>query len=244
MSESVQPLHVVAIDDGTDYGATAMLFGEMLAPIFHAEFLVEKVEKIIDKKQFFKQADQNSVLMVVIGVADHKGKAFFTVKKALSFIKNEKIPVMVVGNKPPVVNAFKAILVPIDVERKAKEMAMWASYFNRFYDASIHIMRTIYKEDFLQNKVDDNINFIEKLYNNLNITYQIHQFDHTIPNLEDYSLQFAKEVDASLTIIMMTKYLSFIDILFGAKEKSLLLEAKGYPILCLNERDDLCVLCT
>ena len=43
---------------------------------------------------------------------------------------------------------------------------------------------------------------------------------------------------------MTTSYKTIIDILFGVKEKYLIANRFGLPVLCINERDDLYVLCT
>jgi hypothetical protein len=43
---------------------------------------------------------------------------------------------------------------------------------------------------------------------------------------------------------MMTRFYSLIDMLFGAKESTVIGNEAGFPVLCVNERDDLYVLCT
>ena len=43
---------------------------------------------------------------------------------------------------------------------------------------------------------------------------------------------------------MMTSYYSLIDYIFGPKENAIIANDAGLPVLCINERDDLYVLCT
>ena len=86
--------------------------------------------------------------------------------------------------------------------------------------------------------------FTEKLYRNLEIQYQLHEISPTVDNMDRHSLQFAQENDASLTVIMMTSYYSLIDSIFGPKEFAVIGNDIGLPVLCINEREDLYVLCT
>lgn len=195
-------------------------------------------------EKIFEFANETNAIMLVIGV-EAKGKTtFFNRKKAIKLIKSSRIPVMTVGNKSPDKTIFQQVLLPLDIERQAKEKALWAGYFSRFYCATIHILHPIYKDEFLKKKIKDNIDFIEKLYHNLEITYQIHAIPQAVGNMDAYSLNYADTVNGSLTVIMMTKFYSFADYLIGPKENALIGNPQGFPILCINERDDLYVLCT
>ena len=62
--------------------------------------------------------------------------------------------------------------------------------------------------------------------------------------MDDYALRHAAEYHGCLLVVMTTTYKSFVDILFGTREKHLIANKFGIPVLCLNERDDLYVLCT
>ena len=88
-----------------------------------------------------------------------------------------------------------------------------------------------------------NIAFVEKLYHNLEISYVV---DEVVPqpNLDLYSLEFADNVEATLTVIMMTRYYTLADLLMGPLEKKVVGNPQEFPVLCINQRDDLYVLCT
>lgn len=124
---------------------------------------------------------------------------------------------------------------------------MWASYFLRFHAKNgiigkIHVIHNEHKEDVIQKKVMNNIAFIEKLYNNLEIDYKIYPISAEI-HIDQKSITFATEVGATITVIMMTRFFTIIDFLFGSRESKILGNESGLPILCINERNDLCVLC-
>lgn len=197
-----------------------------------------------DHKALQLYAEAHNTALFVIGAAK-QGGTFFNRKAAFRFIEPMRQPVMVVGSVPPPENAFKHVLLPIDIQPQSKEKVLWAGYFNRFYHSVIHILHTTYKDEVLQGKIIEHKAFAEKLYANLEITdYQFHNITPTIDNMDAYSLKFAPEVEGTLTVIMMTLYKSLGDLLLGVREKKLIANDEGFPVLAINPREDLYVLCT
>jgi hypothetical protein len=200
--------------------------------------------KSFTKKELYQLAEESNTIMFVIGVVKKEAKVLFTLNRALRFIHSSRIPVMTVGNKMPESNVFQNVMLPMDIYRQSKEKSLWAGYFSRYYYANVHILYGSYKDSFLKMKLKNNVDFTEKLYKNLEITYRTHHIAERIDNMDIYSLQYAEKVHATLTVIMMTKYKSLFDWLFGVKERSVIANQQGLPVLCINERDDLYVLCT
>lgn len=260
-------LNIIVIADPSDYGRCALAYGEKLAEVFQASLTVivnfgfsieEKKDKTlleinksdieVRKDYFFPErlysfAEKTNTIMFVIGIDNAKGNGFFNKKRALRFIKPSRLPVMTIGKTAPSDNAFQHVMLPIDIERQAKEKALWAGYFSRFYQAKIHILQPIYKDSGLQKQVADNLAFVEKLYHNLEIDYEINQIEPQ-KNIDADSLDYASTVDATLTVITMTKYYTLGDLLAGPRERKIIGNEQEFPVLCINQRDDLFVLCT
>lgn len=190
----------------------------------------------------FKYADEHNTAMLVIGVSKSKNECFFSVKKALKLIKESRFPVMTVTSDYANTNAYKNILLPLDIERQNKEKALWAGYFCRFFNSKIHILLPKYKDEGLAKLVNDNLEFVEKLYCNLEIDYSVHNVDNS-SYFDEYALSLAENFDAGAEVIMMTKYYTLADLITGPRERKIIGNHK-LPILCINQRDDLYVLCT
>ena len=201
-------------------------------------------QEVINLHHLHHLAENANGIMYVIGVARNDKKAFFNRKKALRFIKPSRLPVLTVGANPPIDPTWKNVILPIDIDRQAKEKALWAGYFNRFGGATVHLLHTIYTDAFLKQKLEENLAFIEKLYNNLEITSTLHEISPRTDNLEKYALQHTHEYNGCLLVIMTTTFKTIIDVLFGVREKSLIANKENIPVLCINEREDLYVLCT
>ena len=190
----------------------------------------------------FRYADEHNTAMFVIGVDKNAKEGFFNVKKAIKLIRQSRFPVMTVTTNHTDTTCYKHILLPLDIERQNKEKALWAGYFSRFYGSVIHILYPKYKDEGLVKLVHDNVAFVEKLYENLEITYEKHE---TQPHnyLDAYALEFAPQVNAGASVIMMTRYYTLADVLTGPRERKII-GSSELPILCINQRDDLYVLCT
>ena len=201
-------------------------------------------EEDFTPEKLYDWAEKNNSIMYVIGVGREKKEAFFTRNSALKFIKPSRLPVLTVGLRPPVVERWQQVLLTVDIDRQAKEKVLWAGYFNRFGGSVIHLLHSEYRDEFLKQKLQDNLAFVDKLYGNLEIrTLEKHQVPpRTDP--DTYALAHAEEYSASLLVIMTTTFKTFVDVLFGTREKQLIANSQGLPVLCINERDDLYVLCT
>ena len=218
------------------------------------EFITELQNTILDSKNgqvivdyvfpetLFRYAEEHNTAMFVIGVDKTAKEGFFSVKKAIKLIRQSRFPVMTVTEKHTDTTCYKHILLPLDIERQNKEKALWAGYFSRFYGSGIHILYPKYKDEGLAKLVNDNVAFVEKLYENLEITYEKHE---TQPQnyLDAYALEFAPQVEAGASVIMMTRYYTLADVLTGPRERKIIGKT-SLPILCINQRDDLYVLCT
>lgn len=213
---------------------------------------VQNVQVITDyffPETLFRYAEEHNTAMFVIGVPDgqgHNGDGLFSVKKALKFIRQSRFPVMTVTFSYPDATYYKHILLPLDIERQNKEKALWAGYFSRFYGSVIHILYPKYKDEGLAKLVYDNLAFVEKLYENLEVTYEKHE---TQPQkyLDAYALKYPliehTGTHAGASLIMMTRYYTLADVLFGPRERKIIGKTP-LSVLCINQRDDLYVLCT
>lgn len=266
-------LNITVIVDNSPFGRIAAKHGVLLAEVFQASltvmanfgfqlpdstsepdnaFVIE-LQNIVQKAKnnqvitdyvfpetLFKYAEEHNTAMLVIGIDKTAKEGLFSVKKALKFIRQSRFPVMTVTETVEDTTRYKNILLTLDIERQNKEKALWAGYFSRFYGSVIHILYPEYKDEGLAKLVRDNVDFVEKLYENLEISYD----KYPVPSqsyLDAYALTDTHESGA--LVIMMTRYYTLGDILTGPRERKIIGQT-GLPVLCINQRDDLYVLCT
>lgn len=213
------------------------------------QLLAHDIETLLLTDYFFPEtlyryAEETNTMMFVIGVDNAKSNGLFNQRKAINFIKPSRVPVLTVGRKLPDKEVFQHVLLPVDIERQAKEKALWASYFSRFYGATIHVLHPQYKDAGLKKQVSDNITFVERLYHNLEVEYCIEEVETHGKDMDIFALEYAPTVNASISVMMMTQFFSPAVLFTGRKEKKIIGNALDFPVLCINPRDDLYVLCT
>ena len=188
-------------------------------------------------------AESANHIMYVIGVS-RSSAAQFNPSRALKFIAPSRLPVMAVCEAPVGDPQWQNILLSVDVDLPAKEKALWAGYFNRYGKSNIHVLHNEYQDSISIDKLSDLMDFIHKLYENLEITPILHTITPKAYDLDQYAVDHADDYQAAALVVMTTTHKTFIDRIFGTREKHLLANPQNLPVLFINERDDLFVLCT
>jgi len=139
--------------------------------------------------------------------------------------------------------AFSNIALSVDFKKESKDKYIWTSYFARFNSSTIHTLYYDYKDEFLKNKWYSNMKFLYKFFNSLNLTFQ----PHIIPSVSTYTdinaLRYAAQQGYDLLISVTTKERDAIEFFIGTQEQRLIINSEQMPILFLNPREDLYVLC-
>ena len=269
ISEKKQPLNVVAFTDFSEYGDTAIEHAVCLARIFSARLTILPLTKgeldvrakealanvaadsltylppfVRLEKEFPQYAEENNVVLVVMATAKERGKTRFSLKKTMKLLRQWRMPTVVVGNIPPSADAYSRVVVAVDNQKYVKETMLWAGYFSRFCRAAITLLVAHYADEYRQKQVEKNLAFAERVYSNLEInTFRTEVSGDEVTPLNEQGLQKAKQENHNLLLLMTTKFPSVIDFLFGRSEDAIVAAANGLPVMCINRRDDLYVLC-
>ena len=243
---------ITAITDASPYGSAALAHAQKLSQIFDAEVNTVSLQQELDLHSVFSTTESGNTLCIVISVSHSKKLAFFNTKKARKWITKSRMPVLTVGNFEPKENDYQQVVLPIDINCQEKELALWASYFPTYFQKNcphvpkenllVHIVFNQYKDDLLRKKVQNNIDFITKMFNNLEVPYKLHSFTK-IDNIHTFGLKYAEKTGNCVMLFLMTEHYSLIDFLFGPVENKILGNSENIPVLCLNAREDLFVLC-
>lgn len=137
----------------------------------------------------------------------------------------------------------RSVAMTVDHRRESKEKLIWASYFSRFFGSRLTMARPSYKDEDLLRRQGENMRFLDKFFTSLGVDYK----EATITNhtLQSPDITALAELSPDLLVSLGTdrRDLDVGDWLLGAPERRLLGRSNGTPILFLNQRDDLYVLC-
>lgn len=140
-------------------------------------------------------------------------------------------------------NNFHDIVLSMNAMKECKEKILWASYFGRFAKSVTHIFYRRYKDEYLQKQLNLNIGFLRKMFRRFDIqTLNAHCMDKR-NKLDVQAMEYAKSNSCSLCIFQTTKNKSVIELFSGLPERLVLKNIDFVPILFLNQRDDLFVMC-
>ena len=160
-----------------------------------------------------------------------------------------KIAYLVVGDHCSAPNDQwpETTVLSLDHRRESKEKLIWGSYMVRFFGSRLTLATPDYKDALFREKLHNNILFTQKMYRSLGVDYSLKAIavsGFTPPDLAIVDNCPPPYASHRMLISMTTdrRDRDLGDLLGGTTERKLL-QRSSMPILFLNQRDDLYVLC-
>lgn len=138
---------------------------------------------------------------------------------------------------------YDKVVLTLNNASESKEKTLWASYFGRFAGSQIVLYYRRYKDEYHQKQLNLNIAFARKIFEQFKIPLITLHSENTKTQLDIQASDYAKDNNCSLVICQTTKNKSFADRLLGLDEVRVLKNMKKTPVLFLNPRNDLFILC-
>ena len=160
----------------------------------------------------------------------------------LKNMETSRVAYMICNQKRSIVD-YSKVLLPLNNARESKEKTLWASYFARFFQSEITLFYRTYKDSLYQKQLNLNLAFARKMLGQFNIIPSNHKSEDRKKLLDLQALDYADKENYGVIICQTTKNKSFFDMIKGLEEEKVLKNLKDKPILFLNPRDDLFVLC-
>lgn len=163
----------------------------------------------------------------------------------ITLLKNmepSRVAYMICNQKRSIVD-YSKVLLPLNNARESKEKTLWASYFARFFQSEITLFYRTYKDSLYQKQLNLNLAFARKMLGQFNIIPSNHKSEDRKKLLDLQALDYADKENYGVIICQTTKDKSLFDRIKGLEEEKVLKKLKDKPILFLNPRDDLFVLC-
>lgn len=211
---------------------------------FHSYCAIEgKTKEIINKIPHLL----SGVLLVTVAKENVKSK----VKEKLADYSDEmlknlytsRIAYFISSNDLKSEEPFNKIVMTIDNMRESKEKVLWGSYFGRFANSELIVYYHNYKDEFHRHQLHYNIKFVMKMFDNFKIKYNLHLSSDSKTFVDYQAIDYAKEINADLIICQTTKNKGWYEKLFSLKERKVINNSKQIPVLFVNPREDLFILC-
>ncbi len=138
---------------------------------------------------------------------------------------------------------YKTVVLTLNQLRESKEKTLWASYFARFASSDIVLYYRRYRDEFHQRQLNFNIAFTRKIFSQFGLPIRTFHSSDTKTELDIQGLQYTESHSCDLLICQTTKNKSFMETILGLEEVRVAKQIRNTPILFLNPREDLFILC-
>lgn len=190
----------------------------------------------------FALARKTESILILIGHDKKQTSLNMGIGKTVRRLKKSRTPFMMVPRAMHTRN-FKDIAYVMGYQKQEKEKILWASYFGRLYESTIHIIVPKANDQFFKIGINGNMGAMKKLYDNIEVKYNYVPMAFNIHKIYNAAIQYSKEKNIGAMLTLTTLKLDIFDIFGGSLEKKLICNNENIPVLCINPRDDLYVLC-
>jgi len=152
-----------------------------------------------------------------------------------------RIPFLFTKETDPVTCRFQRLVIPIDFRTSAKDAALWGSYFGRMNHSEIVLVEPTENERDLREKVNGNLDSILSFYQKFTFPFRLNKEKVSSWKIHQYVLNGMQPSD--LFVAAGSYNLSLPDYIVGPFEMKLVNQSKKVPVLLINPRHELCVLC-
>ena len=147
-------------------------------------------------------------------------------------------------------------VLTIDHQRESKEKLIWASYMARFFGSAIRVMHRNYRDAAFKMRWRNNMRYLDKVFSSLGLSYETEVIEGGSefgnPDLvaikEVGGMRYEvggerKEGCVFIALVPDRRDRDLGDLFTKPGELRLIENATQFPVLLLNQRDDLYVLC-
>ena len=184
-------------------------------------------------------------VVAVVGAVDKNAtsKSPMARKNVLKDFSECKTAFLLAQKKLSDPETMKNIAFTVDYKKETKDKLLWASYFARFNGSLVHAIAPNYTDEFLKARRIANMKFLDKMFGNLNVECKKHLIEKKSHYVDVDALEYASTNHFGMLISVTTKEKDVMEYFIGVQEDRTVVNPHEMPILYLNPREDLYVLC-
>lgn len=186
----------------------------------------------------------NAVLAVTLADPKAPRRSLSHPRTLLKNFRDCKVAYLVLPSQCPIPDSrFSVTALTIDHQRESKEKLIWASYMARFFGSTVRVMHRNYRDAAFRMRWQNNMRYLDKIFSSLNLTYET----ETIEGGSEFGnpdLRAVKQLSSLFIALVPDRRDRDLGDLFSKPaELRLVRDGARLPLLFLNQRDDLYVLC-
>lgn len=237
MNTSIVLLHVVKKENLIDDLQQQL---QMVADKVQTKHGIKAVALVRDGtifKTINQVVEELDSILVVMGTHGMRGMQKLTGSHALKVIVGSKIPYLVVQDEPDYTKEI-TVLFPIDYKVEAKEKLKWVGFLSKIFSIKVVLFATTTKDGAIDVATKANVVFCKKYLDERAINYTI-ELSEQSASFHEQIVQTAKNVGASLILIITTRDIGFHDYVLGVSEQYIIANDEKIDVFVVNPRTDL-----
>jgi len=164
-------------------------------------------------------------------------------KPKIQALQQSQIPFLFVKGNSAKCLRYDQVMVPVDYRKVMKDTSLWASYFARFNQSEIEVLCAQEKNKENMTMIRKNRKFIEQLLYKLELDVNFKEAQKGSFGLPFEALQKCQNNGNNLMIIPASQHVSLLDLIVGLPETKLIRQAGEIPVMCINPKRDMYILC-
>lgn len=140
---------------------------------------------------------------------------------------------------------YQSVGYGVDFRKESKEKLIWASYFARFNHSQLHMLHYDYSDEGLRGKWQNNVRFMNKFFKSVGVNCDslVVTQRAVFPETRVCDTAAEQHCDLLISVTTDTRDLDILEWFAGVAEQRTIRNAAHLPVLYLNPRDDIYVLC-
>lgn len=183
-------------------------------------------------------AHEIDATMIVMGTHGIKGLQKVTGSWALKVIVGSRIPFLVIQDPPKVKGNAIKLVFPVDFKTENKEKLKYVQLMSKYFPSKTLLFSATSKEGVVDPRTKANLVFCKTFMEEKNIDYEL-VLSKNESSFSQETIEFAKEREADIIIIMTTRDIAFHDYVLGAQEQYMIANSAKIPVMVINPRTDL-----
>lgn len=190
----------------------------------------------------FALAKKTESILIVLGHNRKRTSLGLLLPMSLRKMRKSRTPFLMVPAGLHT-RSFNHIVYSMGYQKQEKEKILWASYFGRICGSNVHVSLPKVSDQLFKSGIMGNIQAMKRLYENAEIKHEVVPVEATIYKADAVALQYCTSIDAGAFLTLTTLRPDIFDFFGGTAERNAICNEYNIPVLCINPRDDLYVLC-
>lgn len=227
------------------YGKNNPSINQFVIDKFNTKSIPYKIVKLKNRKQGPNISIQELDAIFIVTQFPKESLGYFIKRNSIfKWILEAKIPSIIVTKRTNPDCKYKNIIVPIDYRKESKEKMIWASYFGRFNDASIHLIAPNEKLNGYLRTIKATLIFTKKMFEQFKFQYKIIKSECLSKDINQEAIKLSKNLDSDLVVLMSNRNPGWLASYSGPSELKKILKKEQNPILFINPLKDYYIPCS